>query len=90
MLDLPFRPAGRGAAERLRFQYEKNRHALTPEDSTSKWADLILANKLGDALYFVHSHDFIAVVAPASGLTIPELLRKYGAASTAAPRGPAA
>src|SRR5690349_5468359 len=47
-----FDPQGGGPRNDFGFQYEKNRHSLTPEDSTSKWADLILANKLGDALYF--------------------------------------
>jgi hypothetical protein len=47
-----FDPQGGGPRNDFGFQFEKNRHALTPEDSTSKWADLILANKLGDALYF--------------------------------------
>lgn len=37
---------------------------------------------VGEALYFMHASDFIAVLAPASGLTLPELAAKYGAAST--------
>jgi len=45
-----FDPQGGGARNDFGFQFEKNRHALTPD--TGKWADLVLANKIGDALYF--------------------------------------
>src|SRR6187397_2973161 len=45
-----FDPQGGGPRNDFGFQFEKNRHALTPE--TGKWADLVLANKIGDALYF--------------------------------------
>lgn len=36
---------------------------------------------VGETLYFVHASDFIAAVAPSSGLSLDELVRKYGAAS---------
>ncbi len=36
---------------------------------------------VGQALYFVHASEFIAVLAPAAGLSLPELRAKYGAAS---------
>jgi hypothetical protein len=45
-----FDPQGGGPRNEFGFLYEKNRHALTPD--VGKWADLVLANKLGDALYF--------------------------------------
>ena len=45
-----FDPQGGGPRNDFGFQYEKNRHELTPD--VGKWADLVLANKLGDALYF--------------------------------------
>ena len=37
-----FDPQGGGPRNDFGFQFEKNRHALTPE--TGKWADLVLAN----------------------------------------------
>ena len=37
---------------------------------------------VGEALYFLHATDFVAVVAPLTGLSLPELKTKYGAAST--------
>ena len=46
-----FDPQGGGARNDFGFQFEKNRHSMLP-DTTAKWADLVLANKLGDALYF--------------------------------------
>ncbi|MEP7029226.1 MAG: hypothetical protein ABI960_11580, partial [Candidatus Eisenbacteria bacterium] len=45
-----FDPQGGGPRNEFGFLYEKNRHALAPD--VGKWADLVLANKLGDALYF--------------------------------------
>ena len=44
-----FDPQGGGARNDFGFQYEKNRHDLAPD--VGKWADLVLANRLGDALY---------------------------------------
>lgn len=35
-----------------------------------------------ESLYFVHATDFVAVVAPLTGFSLPELKAKYGAAST--------
>jgi len=46
-----FDPQGGGPRNDFGFQFEKNRHMMTP-DTTAKWADLVLANKIGDALYF--------------------------------------
>ncbi|MEP7028566.1 MAG: hypothetical protein ABI960_08215 [Candidatus Eisenbacteria bacterium] len=45
-----FDPQGGGPRNEFGFLYEKNRHALTPD--VGRWADLVLSNKLGDALYF--------------------------------------
>lgn len=44
-----FDPNGGGGRNDLGFQFEKNRHDLTPDQ---RWADLVLANRVGDALYF--------------------------------------
>ena len=44
-----FDPQGGGARREFGFLYEKNRHDLAPEE---RWADLVLSNKVGDALYF--------------------------------------
>ena len=45
-----FDPQGGGPRNDFGFLYEKNRHSMLPD--VGKWADLVLANKLGDALYF--------------------------------------
>ena len=45
-----FDPQGGAARNDFGFQFEKNRHSMLPD--SSKWADLVLANKIGDALYF--------------------------------------
>ena len=45
-----FDPQGGGGRNEFGFLYEKNRHDLAPD--VGKWADLVLSNKLGDALYF--------------------------------------
>jgi hypothetical protein len=37
---------------------------------------------VGETLYFVHASDVVAALAPVSGLSLPELRTKYGAAST--------
>jgi hypothetical protein len=44
-----FDPQGGGARRELGFLYAKQRHDLAPEE---RWSDILLANKLGDALYF--------------------------------------
>ncbi|MGH7726846.1 MAG: hypothetical protein ACREOU_15575 [Candidatus Eiseniibacteriota bacterium] len=44
-----FDPDGGGPRNDFGFQFEKNRHDLTPDE---RWADLVLANRVGDALYF--------------------------------------
>jgi len=44
-----FDPQGGGPRNDFGFNYEKNRHELAPD--VGKWADLVLANKLGDFLY---------------------------------------
>jgi hypothetical protein len=36
---------------------------------------------VGETLYFVHASDFIAAVAGLSGLSLAELVKKFGAAS---------
>lgn len=52
-------------------------------------AGVFISVFVGETLYFVHASDFVAVVAPSSGLSLEGLVEKYGAASTEAPRGPA-
>lgn len=37
---------------------------------------------VGESLYFVQATDFVAVLAPRFGATLPELKAKYGAASS--------
>lgn len=44
-----FDPQGGGARRELGFLYERNRHDLAPEE---RWSDIVLSNKVGDALYF--------------------------------------
>ena len=45
-----FDPQGGGPRNEFGFLYEKNRHSMQPD--VGKWADLVLANKIGDALFF--------------------------------------
>ena len=47
-------PNGGGPRNEFGFGYAKNRHLLTPEDSTSRWADLTVANRVGEntPIYF--------------------------------------
>lgn len=44
-----FDPQGGGARRELGFLYEKQRHDMAPEE---RWSDILLSNKVGDALYF--------------------------------------
>ena len=43
-----FDPNGGGPRNEFGFGFAKNRHLLTPEDSTSRWADLSLSNRVGE------------------------------------------
>jgi len=43
-----FDPNGGGPRKEFGFMYARNRHSLTPEDSTSQWHDLDVVNRLGD------------------------------------------
>ena len=43
-----FDPNGGGPRNEFGFGFAKNRHLLTPEDSTSRWADLTVANRVGE------------------------------------------
>lgn len=49
-----FDPNGGGPRNEFGFAYARNRHLLAPEDSTSKWKDLSIANRVGESmpLYF--------------------------------------
>jgi len=45
-----FDPNGGGPRNDFGFAYARNRHALTPEDSTSQWHDLNVTNRVGDQM----------------------------------------
>lgn len=45
-----FDPNGGGPRNDFGFAYAKNRHSLEAEDSTSKWHDLDLTNRVGDRM----------------------------------------
>lgn len=45
-----FDPNGGGPRNEFGFGYAKNRHALTPEESPSPWADLTLTNRIGETM----------------------------------------
>ena len=49
-----FDPNGGGPRNEFGFGFAKNRHLLTPEDTTSRWANLDLTNRVGETmpLYF--------------------------------------
>src|SRR5262245_13097656 len=49
-----FDPNGGGPRNDFGFAFARNRHSLTPEDSTSHWANLAVVNRVGDnmPLYF--------------------------------------
>lgn len=49
-----FDPNGGGQRNEFGFGFAKNRHSLTPEDSTSRWGNLDLTNRVGETmpLYF--------------------------------------
>ena len=44
-----FDPQGGGARREIGFLYERNRHEMAPEE---RWSDILLSNKVGEALYF--------------------------------------
>jgi len=44
-----FDPQGGGARREMGFLYERNRHEMAPEE---RWADILMSNKIGEALYF--------------------------------------
>ena len=43
-----FDPNGGGPRKEFGFAFERNRHRLEPEDSTSQWHDLGVVNRLGE------------------------------------------
>ena len=45
-----FDPNGGGPRNDFGFAFARNRHSLTPEDSTSQWHDLAVVNRIGDAM----------------------------------------
>jgi len=58
-----FDPNGGGPRNEFGFNFAKQRHDLTPEDSTSQWANLALVNRVGDSfpLYFGVNQRFMAL-----------------------------
>jgi hypothetical protein len=56
-----FDPNGGGPRTELGFGFGRSRHSLEPEDSTSRWADLALVNRVGDSfpLYIGVNHRFM-------------------------------
>jgi hypothetical protein len=56
-----FDPNGGGPRNEFGFAFARNRHSLTPEDSTSAFHDLALVNRVGDAmpLYIGLNHRFM-------------------------------
>ena len=45
-----FDPNGGGPRNEFGFSYARNRHSLEAEDSTSKWHDLSIGNRVGESL----------------------------------------
>jgi len=58
-----FDPNGGGPRNEFGFAYARQRHSLTPDDSTSAWADLSLTNRVSDTfpLYFSVNQRFMAL-----------------------------
>jgi hypothetical protein len=58
-----FDPNGGGPRNEFGFNFAKQRHDLTPEDSTSQWGRLALVNRVGDSfpLYFGVNQRFMAL-----------------------------
>jgi hypothetical protein len=56
-----FDPNGGGPRNEFGFMYARNRHSLTPEDSTSAWAELAVVNRVSDnlPLYVGLNHRFM-------------------------------
>ena len=68
-----FDPNGGGPRNDFGFAYARNRHSIEPEDSTSKWHDLDLTNKIGETMpvYVGINHRFMLLdnnTAPVEGL----------------------
>lgn len=71
-----FDPNGGGPRNEFGFNFAKNRHMLTPEDSTSRWEDLTLSNRLGEntPLYFGVNQRFMLLANQHTDVDRPERL----------------
>ncbi len=71
-----FDPNGGGPRNEFGFAFAKNRHLLTPEDSTSRWTDLTLTNRVGEnmPLYFGVNQRFMLLANQHRSVDRPERL----------------
>ena len=71
-----FDPNGGGPRNEFGFGYAKNRHMITPEDSTSRWASLSLVNRVGESmpLYFGVNQRFMLLANQHTDVDHPERL----------------
>jgi hypothetical protein len=71
-----FDPNGGGPRNEFGFGFAKNRHLLTPEDSTSRWAGLSVVNRVGEnmPLYFGVNQRFVLLANQHRSVDRPERL----------------
>ena len=71
-----FDPNGGGPRNEFGFGYAKNRHMITPEDSTSRWTDLTLTNRVGENMpvYFGVNQRFMLLANQHRSADRPERL----------------
>lgn len=71
-----FDPNGGGPRNEFGFGFAKNRHLLTPEDSTSRWANLTLTNRVGETMpvYFGVNQRFMLLSNQHRSVDRPERL----------------
>jgi hypothetical protein len=71
-----FDPNGGGPRNEFGFGFAKNRHLLAPEDSTSRWAGLDVANRVGERtpLYFGVNQRFMLLSNQHRSVDRPERL----------------
>jgi hypothetical protein len=71
-----FDPNGGGPRNEFGFAFARNRHLLTPEDSTSHWAGLSVGNRVGEStpLYFGVNQRFMLLTNQNTGEDRPERL----------------
>ena len=71
-----FDPNGGGPRNEFGFAFARNRHLLTPEDSTSRWSSLALTNRVGETLplYFGVNQRFMLLANQHTNVDRPERL----------------